>query len=228
MGRVGLNAESPQTKEGGSAAFRGGGRATSFRLRILTARQGSEALKLILLLAAALTGCRQDMHDQPKLEAYEGSSFFADGRAMQLQLEGTVARGQLLEDEHLSTGRVDGALATSFPFEVTREVLERGRERFGISCSPCHGHTGDGGGMIVQRGMKRPESFHTQRLRESPPGYTFDVITRGFGAMYDYSDLIEPRDRWAIAAYVRVLQRSQAASIADVPASERARLEGGL
>jgi mono/diheme cytochrome c family protein len=181
-----------------------------------------------MLLAGALAGCRQDMHDQPKLEAYEGSSFFADGRAMQLQQKGTVARGELIEDEHLTTGRVDGELAASFPFEITREVLERGRERFGINCTPCHGHTGDGGGMIVLRGMLRPESFHSQRLRESPPGYFFDVMTRGFGAMYDYSDRISLRDRWAIAAYVRVLQRSQAASIDDVPAPERARLEGGL
>lgn len=186
-------------------------------------------MKSRALLAAStlllLAGCRQDMQDQPKLQPFEASSFFADGRAMRPHVEGTVARGHLFEDEHLYTGRVAGELATAFPFEVTREVLERGRERYGIFCSVCHGLGGDGDGMVVQRGFKQPASFHEQRLRDQPPGYFFDVMTNGYGAMYDYSDRVPVRDRWAIAAYVRVLQASRTATLADVPAEERARLE---
>jgi len=131
----------------------------------------------------------------------------------------------VLEDQHLLTGKIDGELAKTFPFEITRDVLERGRERYGIFCTPCHDAAGTGSGMIVLRGMQRPETFHSQRLKDAPPGHYFDVITRGFGAMYDLSDRIPPRDRWAIAAYVRVLQRAWDARLADVPPAERARLE---
>ena len=180
------------------------------------------------LVAAALvaaTGCRQDMHDQPKLEPYESSEFFTDGRASRPLVPGTVARGRLFEDEHLHRGTVDGAPAETFPFEVTRAVLERGRERYGIHCAPCHGAAGDGDGMVVRRGMTRPPSYHLARLREAPPGYFFDVITNGFGAMYDLSDRITAEDRWAIAAYVRVLQAAQNARLEDVPAGDRAALE---
>jgi len=177
------------------------------------------------LAAALATGCRQDMHDQPKLQPYEASAFFADGRASRPLVPGTVARGRLFEDEHLHRGTVDGAPAASFPFEVTRAVLERGRERYAIHCAPCHGAAGDGDGMVVRRGMKQPPSYHLARLREAPPGYFFDVITNGFGAMYDLADRVEARDRWAIVAYVRALQLAQNASIADVPPAERARLE---
>ena len=180
------------------------------------------------VVAAALvaaTGCRQDMHDQPKLEPYESSEFFTDGRASRPLVPGTVARGRLCEDEHLHRGTVDGAPAETFPFEVTRAVLERGRERYGIHCAPCHGAAGDGDGMVVRRGMTRPPSYHLARLREAPPGYFFDVITNGFGAMYDLSDRITAEDRWAIAAYVRVLQAAQNARLEDVPAGDRAALE---
>lgn len=180
------------------------------------------------VVAAALvaaTGCRQDMHDQPKLEPYESSEFFTDGRASRPLVPGTVARGRLFEDEHLHRGTVDGAPAETFPFEVTRAVLERGRERYGIHCAPCHGAAGDGDGMVVRRGMTRPPSYHLARLREAPPGYFFDVITNGFGAMYDLSDRITAEDRWAIAAYVRVLQAAQNARLEDVPAGDRAALE---
>lgn len=175
-----------------------------------------------LLLAA---GCRQDMQDQPKLQPFEASDFFSDGRAMRPHVEGTVARGRLFEDELFYTGGVDGKLAQAFPFEVTREVLERGRERYDIFCAVCHGLGGDGDGIVVQRGFKRPASFHEQRLLHQPPGYFFDVITSGYGAMYDYSDRVRARDRWAIVGYVRVLQASRTASLEDVPAEERARLE---
>lgn len=178
-----------------------------------------------LVLVACLVACRQDMHDQPKLEPYERSPLFADGRAMRPTVEGTVARGRLREDDHLYRGRVEGELATAFPFPVDRAVLERGRERYGIFCAPCHGLTGDGDGMIVRRGFKRPPSFHEQRLRDAPPGHFFDVVTNGYGVMYDHGDRIPPRDRWRITAWVRVLQRSRTASLDDVPPEERAGLE---
>ena len=175
--------------------------------------------------AGALAGCRQDMHDQPRFEALEGSSFFPDGRASRPQVAGTVARGQLRDDELLHTGRVNGELATTFPFEVTAPVLERGRERFDIFCSACHDRLGYGEGIVVLRGMKRPASFHVERLQAAPAGHFFDVMTRGFGAMYDYSDRISPHDRWAIVAYIRALQLSQNATLADATPEQRAILE---
>lgn len=179
---------------------------------------------LLLALAALSSGCRQDMHDQPKLEPYEASTFFADGRASRPLVAGTVARGRLEEDEHLFQGRVAGKLAETFPFEITREEMLAGRRSYEVFCAPCHGRAGGGNGMIVERGMLRPPSFHVERLRTAPPGHIFDVITNGFGVMYDYSDRIAARDRWAIVAYVRALQRSQNAAIDDVPADQRARL----
>jgi len=179
-----------------------------------------------LLLVILLAGCRQDMHDAPRYDPLEASTFFDDGRSARPLVEGTVARGHLDEDDHLYHGMVGGQPAATFPFELTRADLERGRERFGIYCAPCHDLTGSGNGMIVQRGMKRPPSYHIDRLRKEPPGYIFDVITRGFGAMYDYADRIPVEDRWRIVGWVRVLQRSQAGTLADVPADERARLEG--
>jgi mono/diheme cytochrome c family protein len=178
-----------------------------------------------LAAAAALAACRQDMHDQAKAETFEASGFFEDGRVARPLVEGVVARGRLELDPHLERGLVDGRPAETFPFRIERADLERGRERYGIFCAPCHDAAGTGEGMIVQRGMKRPASFHDPRLREAPPGYFFDVITNGFGAMYDYSDRIEARDRWRIVAYVRALQLSQSATIDDVPQPERAALE---
>ncbi len=174
------------------------------------------------LLAVLLLGaCRQDMHDQPKLQPYEASSFFADGRASRPPVPGTVARGRLDLDAHLHEGRVDGELAATFPMDIDRALLERGRERYAIYCTPCHGLVGDGDGMIVRRGFKRPESLHVDRLREAPPGYFFDVMTRGFGVMYPYADRVSVADRWAIAAWIRVLQRSHQGSLDDVPPGVR-------
>jgi mono/diheme cytochrome c family protein len=182
---------------------------------------------LCLICITTLAACRQDMHDQPKYEPYEVSSFFDDKRTARNPVEGTIARGNLRADEHLYTGKVNGELATTFPFEVTREVLERGQERFGIYCAPCHSSIGDGNGMIAQRGgssMKQPATYHSQQMRDMPVGHFFDVMTNGFGSMYSYSERISVRDRWAIAAYIRVLQMSQNASIEDVPAAQRQRL----
>lgn len=180
----------------------------------------------VLLAAALAAGCRQDMHDQPRYEPLEASAFFRDGRSQRPQVPGTVARGELRLDDHLYQGTIDGAPATTFPFEVTAEVLERGQERFNIFCATCHDKTGSGQSLVVQRGLKQPPSFHIERLREAEHGYFFDVITRGFGAMYDLSDRIPAEDRWAIIAYIRVLQRSQNTSIDEVAADVRAELEG--
>jgi len=180
-----------------------------------------------LVLGALLAGCRQDMHDQPKYEAYERTDFFPDHRASRDPVPGTVARGQLKDDDQLETGRVGDAFADSFPFPVTLDVVRRGRERYEIFCTPCHGLTGRGNGMVVERGYKAPPSFHVDRLRNERPGYYFDVITRGFGAMPDYAAQIPVRDRWAIVAYVRALQLSQNATVADLTANQRAALQAG-
>jgi mono/diheme cytochrome c family protein len=178
-----------------------------------------------LAFAVALAACQQDMANQPRHEPLEASPFFKDGRSARPPVPGTVARGQLREDQHLFTGKVNGQLATTFPFAVDRRVMERGHERFSIYCAPCHGALGDGRGMIVSRGFKQPPSLHLDRLREAPPGHFFDVISNGLGAMQDYSAQIKVEDRWAIVAYIRALQLSQNATLAEVPGAERARLE---
>lgn len=185
----------------------------------------TKTLLLLTALASMLAACRQDMHDQPKLEPLEKNNFFSDQRASRPLVEGTVARGHLRIDEHLYTGKVNGALATTLPFPATKEVLARGQERYNIFCAPCHDRVGSGNGMIVQRGFRKPPSFHLERLREMPVGHYFEVMTNGFGTMYSYSDRISPRDRWAIAAYIRVLQLSQNAALTDVPQDQRSKLE---
>jgi len=179
------------------------------------------ALALTVLF---LSGCRQDMHDQPKYIPLRGSDFFSDGRSARPLIEGTVARGYLKEDTKFYTGKENNLPIKEFPLPVTMELLQRGQNRFNIYCSPCHGQIGNGLGMIVRRGMRRPPSYHIDRLRQQPIGYFYDVMTNGFGAMYDYSAQVEPKDRWAIAAYIRVLQRSQNASPADVPPGQMAEL----
>jgi mono/diheme cytochrome c family protein len=182
------------------------------------------ALCVFVVSVAILTGCRQDMHDQPKYKPYRASDFFGDRRSARPLPEGTVARGHLREDTHLYTGRVNGRLADTFPFPVTAAVLDRGRERYGIYCTPCHGLAGYGDGMVVARGYKKASSFHVDRVRNEPPGYFYDVIANGFGAMPSYAPQIPVEDRWAIVAYVRALQLSQHATLADVPAEKRAEL----
>jgi len=174
------------------------------------------------LLAA---GCRQDMHDQPRFKPYAKNDFFADKRSARPLVDGTIARGHLREDAVLYTGKAAGKPAGTFPFPVTADVMARGRERFDIFCSPCHGRTGAGDGMIVQRGYRKPPTFHQDRLRQAAPGYTYDVITNGFGAMPDYAQQIPVRDRWAIVAYITALQRSQHAAADRLPAEARAALD---
>jgi len=179
-----------------------------------------------VLLALASSACRQDMHDQPKYIPLRPSDFFADGRSERPLAEGTVARGHLNGDAEYYTGKgPDGQPVEAFPFPVTKDIIERGGQRFDIYCAPCHGRLGDGGGMIVRRGFRRPPSYHIDRLRNAPSGYLYGVISSGFGAMQDYAAQIEPRDRWAIVAYVRALQLSQNASIGDVPPEAREQLE---
>jgi mono/diheme cytochrome c family protein len=182
----------------------------------------SAALSLVLLTTV---GCRQDMHDQPKYTAYKPSDFFADRRSARPVVEGTIPQGHLNEDELLHSGRVGGQPATVFPFTVDDALMRRGRERYDIFCSPCHGLTGEGDGMVVQRGYRRPPSFHVDRLRQAPPGHVFDVITNGFGAMPDYVAQIPVRDRWAIAAYMRALQLSQNATVAQLSPDAQGRLK---
>jgi len=176
-----------------------------------------------LLTAIALfSGCRIDMHVQPRQNPLSRSDFFADQRSERPPVEGTVARGQLREDSYFYTGKLGSSPADYMPFPVTKEVLERGRERFNIYCSPCHSRLGDGNGFIPSRGFARkPPSFHEQRLRKAPLGYFYDVITNGFGIMPDYSAQVVPQDRWNIVAYVRALQLSQNATQEDVPQGQK-------
>jgi len=175
-----------------------------------------------LLAATALlllTGCRADMQNQPYKRPLAESEFYADRRSARPLVEGVVARGDLRADTYFYTGKIGSEDGNYMPFPVTAEVLQRGQQRFNIY-SPCHGETGDGNGMIVQRGLKRPPSYHNERLRKAPIGYFVDVMTNGFGVMLDYSQQVPPTDRWAIAAYIRALQLSQGATRADVPAGQ--------
>jgi mono/diheme cytochrome c family protein len=174
---------------------------------------------VVLLVTIALcSACRLDMHVQPRQNPLSRSDFFADQRAARPPVEGTVARGQLYEDTYFYTGKLANNPGDYMPFAATKEVLERGRERYNIFCAPCHSRLGDGNGFVPARGFARkPPSFHIQRLQNAPVGYFYDVITEGFGIMPDYASQIPPRDRWNIVAYVRALQLSQSATMADVP-----------
>jgi mono/diheme cytochrome c family protein len=174
-----------------------------------------------LLAILVLAGCRQDMHDQPRFKPLAMSDFYTDLRSARPPVEGTVARGQLHEDSYFFTGKIGSNPGDYLPFPATREVLERGQQRFNIYCAPCHSRMGDGNGMIVQRGFKQPPSYHIERLEKAPLGYFFDVMTNGFGAMPSYAGQIPERDRWCIVAYIRALQLSQHASTADVPAGQK-------
>ncbi len=179
---------------------------------------------VVVALAAAVlagaSGCHQGMWDRSHykpLEKAEFSPFFDNGRTALPLPENTVSYQAPGLDDFYYTGKIDGEYATVFPFEVTREVLERGRDRFNIHCAPCHSPLGNGNGMIVQREMKKAGDYHIKRLREAGPGYFFDVMTNGFGVMYSAAFRVPPEDRWAIASYIRVLQFSQHANIDDLP-----------
>jgi mono/diheme cytochrome c family protein len=182
------------------------------------------ALVPFAVCLAFAAGCRQDMHNQPKYRPLRASQFFADGSSARPLVEGTVARGTLHDDEAFFTGRVGGELVKDVPVPVNEALLDRGQERYNIYCTPCHGETGTGNGMVVQRGYRKPPSFHEERLRVAESGHFFDVMTNGFGAMPDYKVQVAPRDRWAIAAYIRALQASQQAAGTDIPADELKKL----
>ena len=188
----------------------------------------------LLLPFAFLTACgvRFDMQDQPRYKAYKRSEFFSDKRASRDKLAGTVARGQLNAEKGFYTGKIDNpnlnvqvetttdatgnTLVSSFPNDidefpipVTKELIDRGQERYNIYCIVCHGPMGNGDGMVVRRGFPQPPTYHDDRLRNAPVGHFYDVITNGWGKMNSYAYQVQPADRWAIAAYIRALQLSQ-------------------
>lgn len=188
-------------------------------LRLLTA---------IALATVAAAGCRQDMHDAPRYDPLEASELFSNGSSARPIVAGTVARGQLHDDAYLHTGKgPDGLPVTEFPFAITRADLDRGQERFDAFCAACHGRTGIGNGMVVQRGFRQAQSIHIDRLRLAPVGYFYDVITNGFGVMPDYRAQMTVEDRWRVIAYVRALQLSTQATAADVPADALEQLRRG-
>jgi len=184
------------------------------------------SLAIAALCALSFAGCnntlRQDMANQPRQNPLSPSDFFADGRSERPVVENTVVRGSIQDDSLLVPKE-----SNAFPLPLTAELLQRGEQRYGIYCTPCHGIQGDGMGMVAMRGMKHPPSYHEERLRNEPNGYLYDVITNGFGAMYGYSAQISPRDRWAIVAYLRALQLSRNAPVGQLPAELREKLMSG-
>jgi hypothetical protein len=194
-----------------------GNREQNVHLRVRCVATGA-AMMVLLLIA----GCRQDMQNQPKIRSQRGSELFADHRGARPQVANTVARGQLREDSYFYTGVIQAADGyreekNEMPFPVTLDVLKRGQERFNIYCSPCHSRVGNGLGEIVQRGYKPAANYHDQVRLSQPISHYFYVMTHGYGAMPDYSAQLTPVDRWAVAAYIRALQLSQAAKVEDVP-----------
>jgi mono/diheme cytochrome c family protein len=192
----------------------------------------------VLLLGVCLFGgaCRQDMQDQPKMKPYRGTSFFGDGLSMRQPVQGTIPRGYLRTDTVLFTGKKEKSAQStpspspasgtsnpyaddtdSFPFPITEETVQRGRQRYDIFCSVCHGLTGHGDGMIVRRGYRKAANFHEDRLRQAPVGHFFDAVTNGWGAMPSYAPQIPVQDRWAIIAYIRALQLAEPKSPPTAP-----------
>ena len=175
----------------------------------------------------ALSGCgdatlRQDMANQPRQNPLSPAPFFQDDRSERPLIDNTVIRGSIEQDPLYLPKDSNG-----FPLPLTPELLARGQDRYNIFCTPCHGIQGDGLGMVTLRGMKHPPSYHQDRLRNAPVGYLFDVITNGFGAMNGYSAQLAPRDRWAVVAYLRALQVSRNAHVADLPADLKEKLMAG-
>lgn len=193
-------------------------------------RSGSSEARLrgrrwgVLVVVALSGGCEDDMSAQPRYNPLASSALFGDARSARPPVPGAIARSEPL-DPVLNTGVFAGRLLDTLPVPLTRELLLRGQERFTIFCAPCHSPLGDGDGMVVRRGFRRPPSFHEERLRLAPLGHFFDVATNGLATMPRYGYLLTPRDRWAIAAYIRVLQHSQRATLADVPPDRRRELE---
>lgn len=199
---------------------------TAGQNRLLGRRLRQFATCTPLALSALVLGCTQHMAQQPSYRPFAPSDMFADGTSARPIPPDTVARDAQIGDPRETTGKsADGQDLSTIPLPVTRDLLLRGQSRFNIFCAPCHGQAGYGDGVIVERGFTPPPSFHSDALRNAPPGHYFDVVTRGFGAMPSYAPQVPPDDRWAIIAYIRALQRSQHATLADVPADQRPVLE---
>jgi mono/diheme cytochrome c family protein len=179
----------------------------------------------LAVLWLGLGGCRQDMYNQPKAKPYSGTEFFSDGTSARPIPAHAVPYRSKVGNEAFSTGLTNGLLVARLPIPLTSELLQRGRERYDIYCAICHGATGEGNGEVVQRGFPAPPTYHSDRLRRAPIGHFYDVITNGYGVMYSYADRVEPRDRWAIAAYIRALQLSQNAAAAELLPNEQKQLE---
>lgn len=180
----------------------------------------------LLALLLALTGCGRNMYDQAKYWPDDPSPFFEDGTSNRPLIEGTVSRSRGEVDPTFFTGQSADGLATELPIELTEALLQRGQERYNIYCAVCHNYSGNGQGMIVQKGFVQPASFHEPRLQAAPVGYFYNVITNGFGRMYPYASRVPPEDRWAISAYIRALQYSQNAPVSELPENLRGQLEG--
>ena len=217
----------------------------------------SPRLRVCFLVLGLLftTGCRDDMQNQPKMKPYRSTKFFSDGLSGRQPIPGTVARGFLRDDTEFFTGKKAGTQSTPaqqqqpgdqqapaqdnlfpddidyFPIPITEDIVKRGRDRYDIFCSACHGLTGNGDGMIVRRGFRRAASFNDDRLRQAPVGHFFDAITNGWGAMPSYASQIAVQDRWAIVAYIRALQEAQknlpAQSASPAPAASPTPVPGG-
>lgn len=183
---------------------------------------------LVLLAAVSLTsvGCRQDMQIQPKYPPLSRSWFYPDGRSARPIPPDTIAIDEVNLDPAMDTGSVNGQFVTTIPMTVDADLLARGQNRFNIYCSPCHGPTGYGNGMIATRGFEQPANLNGERVRNAPPGYIYQVIVHGYGAMAPYNYQIRSsRDRWAIVSYIRALELSHGATLDDVPEQERPKLE---
>jgi mono/diheme cytochrome c family protein len=192
------------------------------RLRQMAAVTAGAALLM------TLAGCHTDMWHQPKLKAQSENRFFPDGKTDRTPVANTVAVGNLRQDEAFYTGKQNNQPVSQIPMPVTVELLQRGQQQYNAFCAPCHGKSGDGQGMIAQRGLalrRQPASYHTDRLRGMPVGYFYDVITNGYGVMYSYASRIAPEDRWAIAAYIRVLQQSQYTRVNELTPEDLRRLQ---
>lgn len=193
------------------------------RLTLILRRAG--LVGVILLGLVVLSGCTMTMRDQPRVDPYQPAEFFGNEKSALTPVEDTVPYGMANTDDALYTGQVDGQYVEEFPFLITKEGLEYGRQRYDIYCAPCHGYAGEGDGMVVQRGFKQPPSFHQDRLREAPPGYFYYAIANGFGSMPSYANRIPVHDRWLIVAYIKALQLSQHAPVTELPPEDVAKLE---
>lgn len=178
-----------------------------------------------IITAMMAQGCHQDMYEQKKYAPLSESEFYRDGQSARPPIEGTVVHRDHSDDGVIATGKVAGKPVNAFPFPVTEAMIRRGQERFNIYCSPCHGRTGEGFGMVVQRGFPRPPSYYADSVRALPVGQYVAVIANGFGRMYGYGDRVAPRDRWAIAAYIRVLQASRAVNVTELSPMQQEKLK---